>query len=301
MARTVVATGSGLWVDGARIDDALSGRDVTSLVHGGDGRWYAVVDRRTVLRGQPGGDWPALATVDAAEVACITPVDGGVLAGTETARLVRVTDGAAEPLASFDDAPGRDRWYTPWGGPPAVRSLSTGSDGMIYANVHVGGIVRSHDGADWQPTIDVDVDVHQVLATDPAGRVVAALGDAGVAVSDDSAGTWSIETDGLHATYCRAVAVSGDTVLVSASTGPRGQRSALYQRTPDGAIERCTDGLPDWFDGNIDTFWLATAGGHCAFAGPDGSLYESDDDGRSWRQTGSGLGRVHAVVVTTAD
>ena len=41
------------------------------------------------------------------------------------------------------------------------------------------------------------------------------------------------------------------------SNGPRGGRAALYRtRGPDPRLERCTDGLPEWFDGNIDSGWL---------------------------------------------
>ena len=54
---------------------------------------------------------------------------------------------------------------------------------------------------------------------------------------------WEFVTAGMHAHYSRAVAVSDDTVLVSASTGPRGRRSALYRKPLDGGtrFERCHD------------------------------------------------------------
>src|SRR5205085_6124137 len=111
-----------------------------------------------------------------ADVTCLLPVDGTVMVGVAGAHLVRLTGaGLAERVGSFDDVPGRDRWYTPWGGPPDTRSLAA-AHGVVYANVHVGGIARSRDGGhSWEPTIDVDADVHQVLAADE--RVLAACGD----------------------------------------------------------------------------------------------------------------------------
>ena len=83
-------------------------------------------------------------------------------------------------------SPGRDAWYQPHGGPPAVRTMAVDDEGRIYVNVHVGGIVRSDDeGRSWEPTIDIDVDVHQVVTVPgQPGRVVAATAR-GLATSDD--------------------------------------------------------------------------------------------------------------------
>src|SRR5207247_1570407 len=132
----------------------------------------------------------------------------------------------------------------------------------LLANVHVGGVVRSTDGgAAWSPTIDIDADVHQVLAG-PGATVVAAAA-VGLCVSDDDGATWSVVDEGLHATYCRAVAIAGDTVVVSASTGHQGRQSALYRRPiagPQRPFERCRDGLPEWFSDNVDTFCVAADG-----------------------------------------
>ena len=40
----------------------------------------------------------------------------------------------------------------------------------------------------------------------------------------------------------------------------------VYRRAIDGTgqFERCTDGLPEWFDDNVDTFCLAASGGSAA-------------------------------------
>ena len=67
------------------------------------------------------------------------------------------------------------------------------------------------------------------------------------AVRTTAASTWRVMADGLHATYCRVVAIAGDAVLVSASEGPRGRTSALYRRGLESSapFERVTD----WIDG----------------------------------------------------
>src|SRR6266542_3823380 len=75
-----------------------------------------------------------------------------------------------------------------------------------------------------------------------------------------------------------AVAVAGDHVLLTASTGPRTRQATIYRRPldSDGPFERCTDGLPEWFDANLDTHRLASDGPTVILAAPDDALYRSD-------------------------
>jgi len=150
--------------------------------------------------------------------------------------------------------------------------------------VHVGGIVRSIDGGtSWTPTIDIESDVHQVIAGPEAGVVLAAAA-VGVAISRDRGETWKVDTDGLHATYCRSITLAGDTLLVGVSEGPSSRRGAVYRRplAGDGPFERCEKGLPEWFEGNVDTHRLAAAGDTVAFATEDDRVFLSEDAGASW-------------------
>ena len=104
--------------------------------------------------------------------------------GASTARLYRVDGGDLIEDHGFAGAPGRDDWYTPWGGPPDVRSMAVDGAGTLFVNVHVGGILR-YDDTGPTPTLDQDADVHQVIA-DPSveGRVLAACAR-GLAQSTD--------------------------------------------------------------------------------------------------------------------
>jgi len=297
---TVIVVGSASGVD--VIDDAasgnLTGRPCRALAVEGMHLW-AVVDDGTIMRGSTNGDWTSVAAIEGRRARCLLPYGGALFVGTDEAHLLRVVDGSVEPVVSFDDVEGREKWYTPWGGPPDTRSISA-SHGAIYANVHVGGIVRSTDGGEtWEPTIDIDADVHQVLAhPDSAGLVLASTAW-GLARSDNGGGDWSFQDEGLHAPYSRAVAVAGDTLLVSASTGPRGGRAALYRRPlgGEGPFERCTEGLPEWFAGNIDTHCLLASGGTAAFGTEDGDVFRSEDEGRTWEKAASGLSSIRAVVL----
>jgi hypothetical protein len=87
------------------------------------------------------------------------------------------------------------------------------------------------------------------------------------------------------------VALAGDTVLLTASTGPRGRsQAAVYRRPLDGEapFERCRGGLPEWFHGNIDSGWLE-AREDAAFAAPDGTVWSSSDAGATWEQVAEKL------------
>jgi len=211
----------------------------------------------------------------------------GALVGTAEGHLLRVPGGTR--LESFEQARGRDRWYTPWGAPADVRSLALGPGGTLFANVHVGGILRSGDeGASWAPTLDIDVDVHQVVVAGD-GTVLAATAF-GLATSTDDGCTFDIADDGLHACYARAVAVAGDVVLLSVSTGPDGRGAAVYRRPlhGGGAFHRAAIGLPGTLPGNIDTFSLVADGHHAALGTVTGRVYSSDDAGATWSTVAAG-------------
>lgn len=275
----------------------LEGRTVTALAAAGPDLW-AITDATSLLRSVGGGGWEAMADIEGHRGRCVLPLGTDALVGTSEARLLRLRDGRLEPVGSFDQVEGRERWYTPWGGPPDTRSLTRGASGAIFANVHVGGIVRSDDGEAWRPTgIDVDADVHQVLAHPSQREMVLAATAYGLATSADSGDSWTFNTEGLHASYCRAVAVSGETILLSVSRGHQGQQSALYRQTRSGTFERCRDGLPEWFDDNVDTHCLAAGEGMVALGTSDGSVYVSSDDGATWEESAAGLPSIRCVVI----
>ena len=278
----------------------LAGREVTAIAPDGAG-WLALVDGDEVVRVH-GDEVDALGSVGEETGRCVLGAGDGVLVGTAHARLARIADGASAMVSSFDDAEGRDGWYTPWGGPPDTRSLTASGDGTVFANVHVGGILRAEDPAGtWTPTIDVDADVHQVLADPTDARHVVAATALGLAESRDAGGSWTFVTDGLHASYARAVALDGDRLFLSASTGPRGGRAALYRRDAGAsAFERCEDGLDEWFPGNIDSHCVAAAGGTVLIGTEDGRAFQSNDGGDTWRSLDGGFARITCVGVGAA-
>jgi len=122
----------------------------------------------------------------------------------------------------------------------------------------------------------------------------------GLATSSDGGKSWQFDTEGLHGTYLRAVAVAGGTVLVTASTGPRTKHAAVYRKALDGNknFERCQSGLPDWFSANIDTFCLTASGSRVAFGTSEGSAFVSSDEGQSWTVAAQDLPPVKSVALS---
>ncbi len=294
MTRLLIATTTGLHdADGPA---GLEGRPVVAAVAGGGSVW--ALDRDGAILRADDGAWEEAASLSDPQPRCLLPHDGGVLIGTALARLFRLRRDALEPVEAFDEVPGRDGWYTPWGGPPDTRSLASDAAGTVFANIHVGGIVRSAPDGSWQPTIDVDADVHQAIAHPERTGVVLAATAYGLGRSDDGGDTWELSDDGLHASYCRAVAVAGDTVLVTASTGPSTRRAALYRRPLDGdaPFEKCEAGLPEWFASNLDSHCLGADGPRAALGTAEGDVWRSDDAGRTWERAAEGLSRVTAVL-----
>ena len=88
-------------------------------------------------------------------------------------------------------------------------------------------------------------------------------------------------------------------MVLSVSTGPNGHQSALYRRPllGDGPFERCRNGLPEWFDANIDTGALVASGDTVAAAGPDGRIWRSDDRAATWSLVTTASGAVHALAL----
>ncbi|HKA49980.1 MAG TPA: hypothetical protein VKK19_10375 [Candidatus Dormibacteraeota bacterium] len=309
MGTILASTTSGLLTfdpDGSPGRSALEGHHVRAVAPETWQRFWAVVDGRDIWRTEGDGWERVVSLADLAgakdlEALCLADTRanplGGILVGTSRARLVRVTEQLGiQFVEAFDRAAGRDTWYTPWGGPPDTRTISEDRE-QVYVNVHVGGILRSRDeGTTWIPSIDIHADVHQVATS--AGRVYAA-GSHGLSISQDGGDSWRLRADGLHARYCRAVTVCGPRLLLTASTGPSGGKAALYSSNLDAdQFERCRVGLPEWFQGNIDSLCLdALPEGELAAFGTDaGDLYASGDQGQSWTRIAAGLGRITRVL-----
>lgn len=296
-------------VSGETRDQELSTQSVRALAPDGQGGALAIVNGRSLRRRAPDGVWSTIATTEM-DLACCVVVGDVIYVGTDDARVLRVdADGGLEQLRGFDAVAGRETWYAGSAvingqrvGPPlGIRSITATPDGaVLLANVHVGGVPRSTDGGvTWQPTIDVDSDVHEVRAHPNRPGVVMAAAAIGLCASRDGGVTWDVEQEGLHASYCSAVAFAGDDVLVSASGDHFAAQGAIYRRRVDGhdSLVAVGEGLPAWTDGIVDTGCIATGGSAIALADRKGNLYVSADAGRSWWRRASGLPPPSSVLI----
>jgi hypothetical protein len=287
----------------------LGDQSVRALTRDGHGAALAIVNGRSLRRRAPGGEWSTIATTEF-DLACCVAVGDVIYVGTDDARVLRIDDeGAFEALRGFDEVAGRDTWYAGSAvingqrvGPPlGIRSITATPDGaVLLANVHVGGVPRSTDGgATWQPTIDVDSDVHEVRAHANRPGIVVAAAAIGLCTSRDGGVTWDVEREGLHASYCSAVAFAGDDVLVSASLDPFAAQGAIYRRPVDGhgPLVAVAGGLPKWIDGIADTSCIAAHGSTVAIADRNGNVYVSADAGRSWSRQVDGLPAPSSVLI----
>jgi hypothetical protein len=234
-----------------------------------------------------------------------------IYVGTDDARMLRLRhgDGVLDPIDGFDNIAGRDAWFAGSAivngqrlGPPlGIRSLAANSSGnILFANVHVGGIPRSVDGGrTWQPTIDINSDVHEVRAHRADPDIVVAASAIGLCISHDAGATWTIERDGLHAPYCSAVAFSGDDILVSASTDHFATQGRIYRRPvrPDGDTMAVANGLPTWINGIADTGCIATNGSTIVVVDRAGTLYLSTEFGLAWSRSSSELPTPSSVLI----
>lgn len=293
----LVGTDDGVRVVGSGDWELPTGERMTAIAADTESLW-AIGHPGTIWRHSVGGEGEQVAELPDGVANCLLPTSDGVLVGADRARLFHWDGSTLTLVEAFENAPGRDGWFTPWGGPPDVRSLAQGTDGTLYVNVHVGGVVASSqiDGP-WRDTMDIGNDVHEVVAhrTEPGTAYAAAA--VGVGRTLDAGATWQFDAAGMHARYSRAVVHSDATLFASVSDSSRGERAAVYRRplNSDAPFERCTIGLPEWFTDNIDTFCLAASGSNVAIGDQNGTVYLSEDDGQSWAIAASGYPGLHCI------
>jgi len=309
------------WGDGlfAVTDDGciqeIAEQPVRGLALDGRGGALAIVSRHSLRRRGSSGEWETVATSEF-ELSCCMAVRDAIYVGTEDARILRLSDGSGvlnlgvlDPVEGFDNVAGRDAWFAGSAivngqrvGPPlGIRSVAANSNAnVLFANVHVGGIPRSMDGGrSWQPTIDINNDVHEVCAHTAVPGIVVAAAAVGLCISRDFGATWIIEREGLHAPHCYAIALSGNDITFSAATDPFAAEGRIYRRplSPDGILAAVEGGMPVWTEGIVDTGCIAANGSFIAVADRAGNLYGSDDFGLAWSCRSIKLPTPSAVLI----
>lgn len=312
MNPTVLAStwNNGVFVlDEGGLSHELPGRIVRGLSHDPGGGAYAAVDDQYLFRRKSSGKWMRLASSDA--VLSVTFAAGDkVYAGTDDARVLRLNEQSEfERIDGFDTIEGRNSWYAGTAiidgkevGPPlGIRSMSGDANRRLLASVHVGGIPQSEDGgATWTPTIDVELDAHEVRVSPYNNNIIAAATAFGLCISWDAGQSWSVQKDGLHDQYCSAVAVTSEHIFVAASEGHFTQEGAIYRRSIDPSndrLEKVGSGLPEWLAGIVDTSCIVSNGDDMALVSAGGEVFTSHDSGRNWRKKKDTVAGVSSVLI----
>lgn len=287
----------------------LPKRTVRGLSDDLAGGAFAAVDDHNLFQRKPSGVWNRVASSE--HVLSVTfAVDDKVYVGTDDARVLILDEqGNLNQIDCFDSIQGRDAWFAGTAivdgnevGPPlGIRSLSGAANGRIFANVHVGGIPRSIDsGATWEPTIDVDLDAHEVRVSPINNNLVVAATASGLCTSWDGGDSWSVQSAGLHAPYCSAVAVTANHIFVAASESHFSQEGAIYRRSVEPSsdhFEKVVAGLPNWLAGIADTSCITSSGDEMALVSAGGEVFMSADAGRNWSKMEEKLTGVSSVLI----
>lgn len=283
----LIGTSAGVYqLDGSTLIEGTRINHLARL----EGAWWAVDGKGRIHRnGERIANMP-----EGVIPLCIQPTPDTVWVGANEARLFGFDGTTLTEDEFFATAPGRDKWYTPWGAPADVRSMALDADETLYISVHVGGVLR-YDNTGVVPTLDIDADVHQVAAHATQNGAIFAATAHGLA-SSHNGHDFQFRTEGLHADYCRAITVLEDRVLISASTGPSTSRGRLYQgELWEGQLQPLSNGLPEWFEGNLNTSCLIALENK-VFAGFGETVWVSEDRGDTWTEAFSGLPKITCLA-----
>src|ERR1700682_214476 len=110
----LVATwGDGLFaVTGDGSTQEIANQPVRGLAPDGRGGALAIVDRHSLRRRAPSGEWATVATSEFG-LSCCMAVRDTIYVGTDDARMLRLSPGAGalDPLDGFNSVAGRDTWF----------------------------------------------------------------------------------------------------------------------------------------------------------------------------------------------
>lgn len=174
----------------------------------------------------------------------------------------------------------------------------------IWAGIEIDGVRRSRDGGDTWETLDTGLssrDVHALAIVPGAPRRLLAATNNDLNVSTDEGQSWEPQQvkEKFPWGYCRAIAAKADdphTLFLGNGNGPPGTAGSL-QISRDGGASWQNASLAPEPNSTIWAFATNPADANLIFAASvNGTLYRSDDGGRSWHQCHHEFGEVRALA-----
>lgn len=254
--------------------------------------------------GDGGENWDRLSGILHPRITslAVSPTDGTVYAGTEPSSLFVSRDGGEtwRELEGLKNLPSAPTWSfppRPWTSHVRAIALSGADPKLIVAGIELGGIVRSFDGGEtWQDQRPGAVADCHSLATHPElPSTVFEAGGTGFAESEDFGDSWRQSTKGLAHRYAWGLAVSPETMYISAASGPGRAHgkgfsdAAIYERR-SGRWAPILEHLREF------PYALATDSSGSLYAGFGGGDIHIKENG-SWRKLASVPGGLDALVV----
>ena len=326
----VLADQDGRWVQERTV---LEGKEVGefAVAPKSDSVYAAVYGEGLYRSGDGGASWE-LVLADDVRAVSVDPSDGRtVYAGTEPIRLLRSDDDGAtwteiEGLQRLPEEVKNQWWFPqpPHEGHVKDIFVHPSDPKIIHLALEHGGIVRTFDGGESWEDVSTGIeylDIHMV-AGDPSNKDLYYTATArGFYRSDDQGKTWALSQDGMDRDYMHDFHIrAGDasTLFLATAFGsppawlrPERAASAIF-RSRDGGLhwEHLTGGLPSSMKPMVSAIvndpanesWLYVGLGLWGGYVTDdktakGGIWESPDQGDTWREIYPMEGAVRALCV----
>jgi photosystem II stability/assembly factor-like uncharacterized protein len=174
-----------------------------------------------------------------------------------------------------------------------LTNLNIQSFAVVGVNVFVGtvgGIFRSTDnGANWSASNSGLTNTKVESLTVSGGNLFAGTRGGGVFRSTDNGANWSASNSGLTNTKVESLTVSGSNLFAGTSGG------GFFLSTDNGESWTLTSTISTSSGPDFTFFTFLVASGNTLFAGVNGKVFRSTDNGVSFVSTG--LENIQALVV----
>jgi hypothetical protein len=171
-----------------------------------------------------------------------------------------------------------------------VRSMAVQGTN-IFAGTHTGVWHSTNNGVSWAATNNGTQTLDYIYAMDTSGIYLLAGGYGGISRTSDGGATWTLETGGLpDMQYTLVGAFAGSSGNLFCGVPGIG----VFRSTNHGSVWSIVDSITL---GNKAVRALAMADTNL-FAGTEGGVFHSTNNGVSWTEFNLNLGNLHVISLT---